>query len=72
MSGLHAIELDLCMAALEDPRFGMPVLSVFFALGLVKVNAERLRFSIVRKLVRLDVRVESQHIRGVVLLFDLH
>lgn len=38
----------------------------------VGVNAERLRFSIVREPVRPDVWIESQHIRGVVLLLDLH
>ena len=27
----HAVGLDVCMAALEDPRFGMPVLNVFSA-----------------------------------------
>ena len=28
----RAFGLDFCMAALEDPRFGMPVLNVFSAI----------------------------------------
>ena len=41
-------------------------------LGPVKVNAARLRFLMIRGLMRLDVLVEPQHILGVVLFLDLH